>query len=237
MAGRVLILSGGGDHADPWHSFLETSEAIGVLLEADGFEVQLAVQVDRELARLAPRAPEQPALFDEPEPRTPDLVVVNAARAEGDEAIPSPAAREGLRSHLARGGGLLAVHAATVLWPGWEDWERILGGRWVAGRSWHPDLGPARVLLGPTAHPITADLEGRDHFDLVDERYSDLRVSPEAQQLAWHEYGGVHHPLLWAREVGPARVAVDLLGHDLRSYASAERRALLLGAARWAARA
>ena len=44
---------------------------------------------------------------------------------------------------------------------------------------------------------------------------------------------GARHPMIWAREHGPGRVVYDGLGHDARSYDSADHRALLLRAAAW----
>ena len=53
--------------------------------------------------------------------------------------------------------------------------------------------------------------------------------------LAEHDEGGVAHPLVWARELGPSRVIVDLLGHDTASYDSPEHRELLRRAIEWLA--
>jgi hypothetical protein len=235
-ARRALILSGGGDYTDPWHPFTETSEALGALVQAAGFEVDPAVQVDRELAALlpdpdAPPHPFAPVIAPQP---VPDVIVLNAGRGD-DPAPPSPAAQAGLLRYLAQGGGLVVLHAATMLWADWPEWERIIGGRWVSGVSWHPDFSAAEVLLRPEPHPVTTELASREPFTVYDERYSDLSRLEGNDEAAWHEYSGVRHPLVWTRHYGAARVVVDLLGHDLRSYGSAERRALLIGEVRWAA--
>jgi len=51
--------------------------------------------------------------------------------------------------------------------------------------------------------------------------------------LAAHDYGGQLHPLVWARHSGPARVVADALGHDARSFDSAEHRLLMARSATW----
>jgi type 1 glutamine amidotransferase len=94
----------------------------------------------------------------------------------------------------------------------------------------HPDLGDASIEVDTDAHPIVA---GVADFEVYDERYSWMRVSPQVRGLAWHEHAGTRHPLLWTHEYGGARVVYDALGHDERSYLSARRRMLVSRAARW----
>ena len=84
--------------------------------------------------------------------------------------------------------------------------------------------------MATDAHPITAGI--RD-FELNDERYSKLRVSPDSEQLAWHEFEGDRHPVLWAHRHGDARIVYDALGHDAASYDSPEHRAILRNAVAW----
>ena len=50
-----------------------------------------------------------------------------------------------------------------------------------------------------------------------------------------HEHDGRTHPLVLIGTTGRSRVVYDALGHDARSYDSAERRELLQREARWAA--
>jgi type 1 glutamine amidotransferase len=94
----------------------------------------------------------------------------------------------------------------------------------------HPDYDRARIRVETDAHPIVAGI--RD-FEVDDERYSFLRVDPAVRGLAWHEHDGRRHPLLWAREHGPARVVYDALGHDAASYDSPEHRGIVARSARW----
>jgi uncharacterized protein len=131
---------------------------------------------------------------------------------------------------LAPAPPLLALHVSSTS-LGWvPEWESILGGIWVPGTTMHPDLGDASIEVDTDTHPIVA---GVADFEVHDERYSWMRVSPEVSGLAWHEHDGGRHPLLWTHEYGSARVVYDALGHDERSYLSAPRRTLVSRSARW----
>jgi len=86
------------------------------------------------------------------------------------------------------------------------------------------------VRVFPGRHAIVSALE---NFELEDERYSLLRVGLKTIPLATHELEGERHPLLWAHERGGARVVVDLLGHDTRSYDSPQHREIIDRSAHW----
>ena len=63
-----------------------------------------------------------------------------------------------------------------------------------------------------------------------------LRLDDVIEPIAEHEEGGMRHPLVWARELGHSRLVYDALGHDTRSYESAEHRELLTRALHWLSR-
>jgi len=211
---RSLILSGGGEYRDPWHPFAATSARLAGLLRTLGHEVEVSESVGDSAAELAGW----------------DLVVVNAAAGPPADTT---AAAAGLRAALDRGVGVLAVHVGACTLLGLPDWESVTGAAWVSGRSMHPKTGPCRITTYPGRHPICAPVAD---FDIVDERYSYLRIAPDVVPLAAHEHGGETHPLLWARVLGRSRVVTDALGHDERSYDSAAHRELISRAAHWLTR-
>lgn len=212
---RNLILSGGVAH-----DFPATSAALAGVLAEIGIESEITEDVAGALAAPPPV----------------DLITVNAFRwrMDGDDfaqerdrwRFETPGSmRETLTAHLARGGGLLAVHTASICFDDWPEWAEILGCAWRWGKSYHPPIGPARVRLGG-GHPIVDGLSG---FAVIDEVYTDLDVLPDVEPLAYCD----DQPLLWARSVAGGRVVYDALGHDTRSYENPVRRALLQRAARW----
>lgn len=208
----AILLAGGGDFTDPWHPFAETAACIADELGGLGVRTTIVDTAARFAAVLAAGT---------------GLAVVQASNDFAPTDVDGTVI-EAVAAHLACGRPLLAVHSAACAFVDRPEWERMLGGRWVQGVTSHPELGPATVRLAP--HPIT---EGLADIEVVDERYTALRVSPEVEPLAWHEEAGERHTLAWAHRVGDARVVFDALGHDARSYESPTRRALLAAEARW----
>jgi hypothetical protein len=224
---RAVILSGAGRYADPWHRFAETSAALAGILGGAGYHVHVSDDLLGGLAGLGDA----------------DLLVVNAGdpaspQPEGEPEPPAPtearlaAAAAGLDAALARGIGVLAVHAAASTLPELPAFGHALGARWVEGSSWHPSIGEATVHVVGT-HPIA---EAVADFTVFDERYSGLRLDGVIEPIAEHEEDGMRHPLIWARELGASRLVYDALGHDTRSYDSPEHRELLTRALDWLSR-
>lgn len=160
-------------------------------------------------------------------------------RAEWAFSTP-PSMRDAIRTHVARGGALLAVHTASICFDDWPEWQEILGGGWTWGVSHHPPLGPARATPVAGA-PLTQGLGG---FELVDEVYAQLAIAPASTVIAHAEalsppadaaVDGVQ-PVAWLHEYGRGRVAYDALGHDAASLNESTHRRLLQRAALWCCR-
>ncbi|GAA5202842.1 ThuA domain-containing protein [Microbacterium jejuense] len=217
-APRVVIATGAGRYADPWHPFPATSARIAEILRADGWDAAIDDDVDHALAHLDGV----------------DLLVVNAGDPwrDGGEPRVDPAAAAGLAEAIARGIGLIGVHAALSSLRDHPAWREAIGGEWAPGTSWHPPIGDARVRIIDTGHALT---DGATDLEVFDERYSDLVVDADARVLAVHDVDGAEHAAVWVREQ-PTRAVVSSLGHDERAYDSPALAALLQRAARWAAR-
>ena len=212
---EVLIVSGAGDYSDPWHRFGETSQRLADIISGFGHSVMVSEAVE-------------PTLGD---PGEPDLIVVNI----GDPCETRPqsridAAERGLDRHLQRGGALLGVHISAKSMATMSSWSQMLGGHWVEGRTMHPEQGLFTVLVRSSAHPI---VRGLADFPVFDERYCYLHTNPDITVLSEQFTDGRLHPIVWARESGPARVVYDGLGHDTRSYESAGHVQLLRRTVGW----
>lgn len=212
---RALIASGTGRYADPWHPYAETSPLLSDVLSEGGFEVEIDDDVDRAMTRLADV----------------ELLVVNAGDPwrSGRDGLTPQASIDGLSAALAQGVGVLAVHAALASLRDYPEWAAMIGAMWIPGLSWHPERGAVTVrgLAFPDGSAV-ADV------DVDDEQYLRLQRIGRSHTVAEHEVDGARHPAVWVRDHGPARIAVDALGHDERSYDSADHRALLLRLAHWA---
>lgn len=91
---------------------------------------------------------------------------------------PRAALKAGWARILARGTGVLAIHHAIASWPAWDDYARMLGGRFLY-REGELDGSPrqdsgycpnARYTAATVPHPVTEGVAGR--FELDDELYA-----------------------------------------------------------------
>jgi type 1 glutamine amidotransferase len=225
-APRAVVVSGGVAHDFPATS----AELVRVLAEA-GVAATVEQDVEAALTGL-PTA-------GEPRP----LLVLNLLRwrmqvqryahLRDEWAISlSTAARQALSGHVHAGGGLLALHGASICFDDWPEWRDLLGGVWRWEASSHPPLdGPVDVRVVPGGHPIVA---GVPDFRIVDEVYGFLDRTDDVAGLLFSPHGGTDHPLLWARTVGRGRVVYDALGHHVPSYQVPEHRLVVRRAALWA---
>jgi uncharacterized protein len=211
----VVVISGAGPYADPWHSFPDTSARLASIIEDLGHTVSLTDEVETTLA----------------EPGPCRLLVLNI----GNPSRPRPpepirAARTGIEKHLANGGAILGIHSTATSLTTVPQWSSILGGRWVRGHSMHPPQGQTTITVATTEHPITS---GLTDFVIFDERYSYLETKPDITVLCEHAYDGARHQLVWAREIGRSRIVYDGLGHDTTSYDSDGHVQLIRRAVQW----
>ncbi|WP_182113391.1 MULTISPECIES: ThuA domain-containing protein [unclassified Actinotalea] len=216
MAAQVLVLTGRGRYEDPWHDHAATSALVVDALREQGVD-----------ARLRSTFPD--ALDDVDALRA---VVVNAGRGRSDPDFDGDDAawrgfHDRLHALVAAGTGVLGLHQAASTFADDPRWAALLGGSWTA-RSWHPPLAEARFAVRDADHRVT---RGLAEVVAVDEQYCDLEVRG-ARVLLTTRHDGVDHPVVWAAP-GPHRVLYDALGHDVRSYASASRRALLARELDW----
>lgn len=220
-----LILTGGHTHR-----FDVAAPALAALLSEHGVESKITDDIEAGLATLDETGA--------------DLLTVYALRwtmAIGDKYAPhrarwafklSAGGRLAIESHLARGGGLLALHTALICFDDWPPWKEILGGAWQWGRSSHPPYGEVEVKFDGVDHPL---VQGLNAFRLRDEAYGDLGLNADVHPLMWVRAApGDWQPALWTHQAGRGRVAVDTLGHDAGAFAHAVHRRVVARAALWA---
>jgi len=146
--------------------------------------------------------------------------------------------------YVEKGGGLLAVHTATVAGKDTEVLDRLIGCRF----AWHPADCP--VTVQPVKpHPIT---EGVGMFCEVDEHYrleilaEDIDIimasySPPQGSMDKHEEDPYHNTTAWVgacgyvRKQGSGRVCVLTPGHLLPVWHNPQYQRTLENALRWCA--
>ncbi|HET7220921.1 MAG TPA: PVC-type heme-binding CxxCH protein [Vicinamibacterales bacterium] len=111
--------------------------------------------------------------------------------------------RKNLQEYLARGGGLIVIHAGTVSRD--PDWFRVIvGGSWRNGTTRWLE-GPMHLYFTDHTHPITKDAS---NWEMDDEIYYDMDILPEAHILA-----SAYTPKpAGARNAGAQRRADELTG-------------------------
>lgn len=213
---RALIASGAGRYADPWHPFPRTSPLIADVLADSGFEVTIEDDVDRAMRSLTGI----------------DLLVVNAGdpwRAEHQDSAPHEDSIRGLAAALDRGIGVLALHCAVASLRDYPEWAAATGAIWLPGLSFHPAF--SRTEITGRSMPDGTRVDG---FTVDDERYCRLQGVGSSHIVAMHPGEQAPEPAVWVRKTGSSRIAVDLLGHDERSYDSTGHRDLIQRLAIWA---
>lgn len=226
-AASAVIVSGGVAHDFPATS----AELVRVLAEA-GLGATVEADVESVLRGLRPAGEQRPLVVLNLLRWTMQVERYAHLRDEWSISL-SEDARAGLLEHVRSGGGLLAMHGASICFDDWPEWRDLLGGVWRWDRSSHPPLaGAVRVTVTTDRHPIVA---GVGDFDVVDEVYGFLDRTDDVVGLMSSPHGDTEHPLLWARAVGAGRVVYDALGHHVPSYEVPEHRRIVQRAARWAA--
>lgn len=209
-AKNMLLLLGG-----IYHDFEGFREIMLPFFQKEGYTVRATYDFDA---------------LTEPTLSSVDVVLLNTClggpRKEGPWAADLNAAQTAsLVAWVQAGGGLLGVHAATVIGEGGQRLRRLLGGHFVE----HPPEAEFTVMPLYRAHPITQSLEA---FVVQDELFivhyeSDVEIHMAAQHQR------VCHPLVWTRREGAGRVAYVGLGHSEKVWALPGYRQLLAQTLAW----
>jgi type 1 glutamine amidotransferase len=217
---RTLILSGGVAH-----DYGATTPMLASILREDG----VIIETTDRLSDLA-----APALH------TFDALALNCVRWSKEWA-PGPdgpyrfdeAQRRNILDFLARGKGLVALHAASICFDDWPEYRNILGGCWEWNVAGHAPYQPgwAMHIVDPT-HPITGGLED---FTLHDELYHSLTITRPVHPLLTTLWDGRLQPMAWVCSYHGARVHYNALGHGTETFSSEPFRKMLKQGVRWAA--
>jgi putative membrane-bound dehydrogenase-like protein len=105
-----------------------------------------------------------------------DVLILHAQEAGN---IPDATDRRNLNDFLARGGGLVVIHAGAVSRD--PDWFKgIVGGSWRQGTTKFLEA-PMHLYFSDRSHPITKDVS---NWSMNDEIYYDMDMLAEAKVLA-----------------------------------------------------
>lgn len=207
----VLLITGENNH--DWRS---TTPVLRGHLEKAG----LKVVVTEEPATLATKAASSY-----------DVIVLNYNRKERWDPETEAALIRLVRDE---GKGLVVVHAANNAFPGWREFEEMIGLAWREGAG-HDHYGTFTVRIVDPSHPIT---RGLTDFQTTDELYRDL-----TQFSSFHVLAVAHskdkdrdYPMIFVRDYGKGRVFHTVLGHSVDSVRNDGFRETFVRGTLWAAR-
>jgi type 1 glutamine amidotransferase len=146
--------------------------------------------------------------------------------------------RENLRNFLEAGKGVVVLHHAIAdnqKWPWW--YEEVVGGRYLL----QPEGGlPATTYKHDVSFSVRsvgnhAITEGIDRFQIVDEAYKGVWVSPNVRVLLETDNPLNDKPMAWISPYVKSRVVYIQLGHGREAHENPAYRKLVRNAILWAA--
>jgi uncharacterized protein len=218
---KVLILSGANNH-----DWKQTTPAIQAALEETGrFEVDV----------------EENVIEMKPEAFAPYAVVLGNFNTFGKDAPETkewPAeTRKAFLDHMAKGHGLVIVHAGSSVFYDWPEFHNLACGTWKDGTG-HGEIHVSRVTFTDVQSPIT---QGLEPFWIRDEFWQSIVVAPGAKPLASvtpdpaFKGSGKAEKILFSTETGDARGFALFLGHDTVTMKNTAWKTLLQRGTEWAA--
>jgi len=217
---RVLILSGANNH--DWR---ETTPVIKAILEETE---KFLVDVEDYVGIMKPDA------------FAPYAVILSNYNTFGKNAPKetwSAETKQAFVDHIAKGNGLVIVHAGSSVFYDWPEFQALACGTWKDGTT-HGKIHINRVDFTAEKHPVT---EGLAPFWIRDEFWQKILVAPGATALATvtpdpaFKGSGVPENIIFATETGGGRGFGFFLGHDTTTMKNTAWRTLLQRGTEWAA--
>lgn len=137
---------------------------------------------------------------------------------------------------LEKGKGLVFLHHSLASFQAWDEYERIIGGRYVESgsdeeRSTYQHDVEVDVQIADHMHPIA---EGLNNFLIHDEVYGNFRVLPTVHPILKTTHPESGELIGWTNRYGNSRIVYIQLGHDHYAYENPNYRRLLKQAIDWA---
>lgn len=185
---------------------------------------------------------ENGAVFNDAQLRRFSVIVLNSA--SGD--FLSPEQREAFKRFVARGGGVVALHAAgddSHKVPWYVD--TIIGTRFIGHPGGENQFQAARIVVDRPRHPVMTGV--KLPWSPTDEWYSFasnpaargmtvLARIDEASYRSGDKLAMGAHPVIWTNPRAKGRIVYSALGHTPAAYDDPNYRRILANAIRWAAR-
>jgi type 1 glutamine amidotransferase len=207
---RALLITGGHDHEATFYSLFDGYKDLGrvpVAASATAFQNDLRGKYD--------------------------VVVMYDFSRDLDEK-----GKKNLRDFVDSGKGIVVLHHALLNYQKWNWWYKdVVGGSYRLSRE--GDIPSSTVKndepisvtpAGP--HPITA---GIGPFQIVDETYGRMWISPHVRPLLTTDNPNSNHVVAWVGPQADKKVVAIQLGHGPTAFGDPSYRALVHNAILWAA--
>jgi len=155
----------------------------------------------------------------------------------------SERAKADLIDRLKEGKGLVALHHCLASYQGWDEYPRIIGGKYhlKPWRENETERAPSTfkhdvdfaVRIADPSHPIT---RGLHDFTIHDETYGGCEVRPDSHALLKTDDPTSTSVIGWCKMYEAARVVYLQLGHDHKAYENPNYQQLVRQAIEWAAK-
>jgi len=157
----------------------------------------------------------------------------------------SEAAKTNFEDAVRNGVGLVILHAADNSFPGWVEYEKMVGLLWRKGTG-HGRFHQFKVEIVDTEHPITCCIPD---FHQWDELYHNLiHMHGIPYKTLAHAYSdpntggtGNYEPMMVITQYGQGRIYHHVLGHagggqdGMKAFEAKEFQETLLRGCEWAA--
>jgi len=150
--------------------------------------------------------------------------------------------RSAFREMLGGGTGLVVLHHALLGYRDWPGFYAGIGGRFFGEETeWKGDTYEQSgyrhdvamtVRVADEEHPIT---RGMQDFELHDETYNGMWVSPDSRVLLTTDHEAADRELTWVKRWNGGRVACIQPGHGAAAFESEPYQKLVHRAMLWVA--
>nr|WP_255695639.1 PVC-type heme-binding CxxCH protein [Rhodohalobacter sp. 614A] len=130
-----------------------------------------------------------------------------------------------LLNFVNNGGGLVAIHSASAMFPESDAYINLIGGAFKAHGT--GTFSTKRLLPD---HPA---IQGVSSFESWDETYVHMKHNPDKEVLSVRVEGQHEEPWTWVREQGDGRVFYTAWGHDQRTWGKEEFKQLIEQGVKW----
>jgi len=146
--------------------------------------------------------------------------------------------KDNLLGLLKKGKPLVVLHHALNTYKDWPEADKIIGAEYYFNeRDGHPEsnytIGARfKVEIVDPKHPITF---GMKDFEVVDETYGLVEVSPDVKPLLKTDHPTSSKLIGWTHTYGRSPVVFIQPGHGPEIYSHPSYRELVIRSIRWAA--